>query len=167
MFGSPDTVSQPEWTSWKSSLKTTVPVAAVSCVFRVTGCAGVGDDALGLAVAPRRDALPWTTRVTTAPTPTTYRTMATPAAAMTTRREFRLVSLGRRRQQLERRLLPGGARLVRSGRLHEWTIFAPVEARRHTGLDRIGAETLHAVHDRLTRSWFPASAGELAFSSHC
>jgi len=28
-------------------------------------------EALGLAVAPRRDALPWTTRITTAPTPTT------------------------------------------------------------------------------------------------
>src|SRR5260370_21307087 len=64
--------------------------------------------------------------------------MAPPAAAMTTRRELSLVSLRRRRQQLERRLLAGGERLVRSGRLHERTIFAPVEARRHAGLDRIG-----------------------------
>jgi hypothetical protein len=35
------------------------------------------------------------------------------------------------------------------------------------GLEEIGAETLHADHDRLTRSWITASAGQPAFSSPC
>src|SRR5712692_2323779 len=64
--------------------------------------------------------------------------MATATAAMRPRRAFTLITLELRRQQFECRLLAGGERLVRSGRLHEWAVFALVEPGDHAGLDRIG-----------------------------
>jgi hypothetical protein len=53
----------------KRSLKTTVPVAAVSGVVRVMG--RDADVVRGLAAAPRSDTPPGRTRITAAPTPTT------------------------------------------------------------------------------------------------